>query len=127
MPICRIIDSKRQLLLSRVQKTLSCEDILSHLRAKALGRLFELSEIFDARDVTLDLSHGDIPTIVEAVRIQLGSSTPGKIAIVTNDTVIYNLACQYTAMTKASNPKVEVFSHEDEAMSWLLGPGSVFN
>jgi hypothetical protein len=104
---------------TRAKGIVTCADILSHLKAKTDKGLLTYGEVFDARDVILDLSHDDLHQIAHAVQKATGTRKPGPIAVVTNSAFIHGLATAYAAMTTKQNPAFEVFADRAPADKWL--------
>jgi hypothetical protein len=120
MPVTRTIDHQKGAIFTTATGMLSRDEILGHIQAKADAGVFGYAELFDTRDVTLDLSIADLHTIATAVRQAMGSTSSGKIAVVTNNSFIYGLARTYKVISREDNPRFEVFSHIDDARSWIL-------
>jgi hypothetical protein len=118
------VDHNANTIFSTARGMISCEEIVTHIQAKTRAGLIQYAELFDARDIVLDLSVGDLPAIASEMRGATAGETPGKIAVVTNSAFIYGLAGSYAAMTKDDNPHFEVFNDIEEARSWILN-GSV--
>jgi len=97
------------------------KEIEAHVRGKAAANVLSIPEIFDARDVTLDLSVQDLRHIAGVVRETMGSQKPGPIAIVTNSAFIECLARAYAAMTVKQNPAFRVFNTIADAQAWVAG------
>lgn len=98
---------------------LAVKEIEAHVQDKAAANVLSKPEIFDARDVTLDLSVQDLRHIAGVVRETMGSQKPGPIAIVTNSAFIECLARAYAAMTVKQNPSFRVFNTIADAQAWV--------
>lgn len=121
MPVTFLLDSEHHTIISTATGILGRAEILEHLKAKTDAGVMGFAELFDARDVTLDLSVSDLQTIADDVRQAMGDTGRPKTAVVTNNNFIYGIAATYKALTAAQNPDFEVFRHLDEAKSWVIG------
>ena len=84
-----------------------------------------LPRVFDASDVTLDLSTVELKEIAAVVAKALDGEAPGRIAVVTNSAFLHGLACGYRELTRAVNPDFKVCNNLAEARIWILKtPGS---
>ena len=79
-------------------------------------------ELFEARDVTLDLSFQELKSIAQEVRKAMAHVTPAPIALVTNSALVKVLAESYAALTLNQNPHFKVITDLEEARQWLLKP-----
>ncbi len=119
MPIQLQFDEVSGCVFSTAHGIVVVEEVEEHIRAKAAANMHSQPEIFDARDVTLDLSTEDLKHIASVVRETLGSLTPGPIAVVTNSGFIECLCRAYAAMTVKQNPAFGVFKTLAEAKEWV--------
>ncbi len=121
MPVTFLLDSEHRAIISTATGMLGRAEILEHLKAKSDAGVLGFAELFDARDVTLDLSVSDLQTIADDVREAMGATERGKTAVVTNNNFIYGIAATYKALTSAQNLEFEVFRQIDDARSWVVG------
>ena len=119
MPIHLQFDEVSGCVFSTASGIVAVGEVEAHIRAKAEANMHSQPEIFDARDVTLDLSTEDLKHIASVVRETLGSLTPGPIAVVTNSGFIECLCRAYAAMTVKQNPAFGVFKTLAEAKEWV--------
>jgi hypothetical protein len=113
-------DSGDRLIVTTASGIVSLQDVLAHLENKTEAGVLDFAEIFDARNVSMDLSVADLYTIQAAVRRTMGTMKPGRVAVVTNNNFIASLARTYLAITKEENPNFSVFQQIDEAQAWML-------
>jgi hypothetical protein len=118
MPIILQLDEVSGCVCSTAHGIVAVEEIEAHVQAKAAADVLSKPEVFDARDVTLDLSVEDLKHIAAVVRETMGSMKPGPIAIVTNSGFIECLARAYAAMAVKQNPGFRVFNALTEARDW---------
>lgn len=119
MPVHYVVEGERKLVLTTASGILSREEILEHLQAKAKGGLLSSPELFDLRDVTLDLSVADLQMIAEQVRRAMQGNQAGRIAVVTNNSFIAGIAGTYKELTAEDDAPLEVFQHVEDAREWL--------
>ena len=120
MPLTFIVEDSQKLVVTTASGILSREEILQHLQAKGLNGLLATPELFDARDVTLDLSVADLQIIADQVRSVMAGIQPGRTALVTTNNFISGIAGTYKALTAQDNSQLEVFQHVEEARKWLV-------
>ena len=119
MPLTFSIDHEARTVLSTATGILSRDDLLGHLLSKKAQKLFSYSELFDVRNVTLDLSISDLHKIAAEARLAMGDDKPERVAVVTTSSFIRGLAHTYAALTVGENPNFSVFQHIDEARQWV--------
>ena len=120
MPLTFTVEDSQKLVVTTASGILSREEILQHLQAKGLNGLLATPELFDARDVTLDLSVADLQIIADQVRSVMAGIQPGRTALVTTNNFISGIAGTYKALTAQDNSQLEVFQHVEEARKWLV-------
>lgn len=118
MPIHLQFDEVSGCVLSTASGIVAVKEAEAHVRAKTAANVHWKPEIFDARDVTLDLSTADLKRIAAVVRETLGPLKAGPIAVVTNSGFIECLCRAYAAMTVKQNPAFQVFNTLSEAKEW---------
>ena len=123
MPITFRSDHGSETILTTATGILSCPDILAHIHAKTVADLTTYDELFDAQDVTLDVSIAELGLIAKKVKEATGKQNPGRIGVVTNSGFIYGLAKLYASITEKDNPHFEIFQDRDAALSWIAGKG----
>lgn len=119
MPITFHINSSSKVVQSKATGIVGYVDLVEHLEAKEELAVHSFAEIFDARNVKLDLSIGDLLRIAAQVRRVLNNEEPGCTAVVTNSNFIRGLAQAYAKMTVEDNPAFEVFTDIEEANAWV--------
>ena len=124
MPIKFSSDHGTKAIVTTATGIVSCEDILNHIEAKVVADVLTYAELFDARDVTLDVSIAELNVIAKEAREATGQQKPGRIAVVTNSSFIYGLAKLYASLTEKDNPHFEIFREMDAARSWIAGNGN---
>ncbi len=120
MPITFTVDFTSKTIYTTAVGTIDFADLVVHLRAKDKANLLSYAELFDARDVLLDVSASELREIADEVRSVMGSQTPARIAVVTNSAFIYGLAETYAALTVQDNPQLRIFRSLEEANAWIL-------
>ncbi len=99
---------------------MSLAQLAKYIQAKATAGVLGYVELFDARDITLDLSLSDLQQLGSQVREAQGSLVPGKVAVVTNSNFVYGLATAYAGFTREENPQFKIFQSIEEAEAWLF-------
>jgi len=118
MPITFSIEQK--VVRTEARGIVTYSEILDHIEAKIAAGAMAFPEIFDARDVMLDLSSSDLQQIASKVVDALAGAAPGKIAVVTNSPFLFGLARSYGELTKETNPQFKVTCDPEEADSWIV-------
>ena len=108
------------LVVTTASGILGRDEILQHLQAKARSGLLASAELFDARDVTLDLSVADLQIIADQVRGAMDGIQPGRTALVTTNSFISGIAGTYKSLAAQGTTDLEVFQHVKDAREWLL-------
>lgn len=121
MPIAFRSEHGTKTILTTATGIVSCADILDHIQAKVVADLVTYAELFDARDVTLDVSIAELHLIAESAREATGQQKPGRIGLVTNSSFIYGLAKLYASLTERDNPQFKIFQEMDTARAWITG------
>jgi hypothetical protein len=123
MPIEFTIDREHRLILTTASALVNQEVLSDYVQRKAQAGVIDYAELFDARDVTLDLSLSDLQRIADEVRAAQGLLKPGKVAAITNSDFVYGLARAYAALAREDNPHFHIFRDIEEARAWLLEVG----
>ena len=76
MPVTFRYDERSGIVLTTAKGIVSFEDLMSHIEAKAHMDLSGAAELFDARDLTLDLSLAQMRRLAHETEIQLGGQMP---------------------------------------------------
>lgn len=121
MPITFRSEHGTKTILTTATGIVTCAEILDHINAKVTADVLTYAELFDARDVTLDVSIAELNLIAKKVREATGKEKPGRIGVVTNSSFIYGLAKLYASLTEEDNPHFEIFQEMDAARSWISG------
>jgi hypothetical protein len=121
MPIHFTVDEVKRAVFTTATGIVSCDEILDHLVAKASVGAASFHELFDARQVILDISSADLVVIAKGVSDSLGDEAHGKNAVVTDSAMIYGLAKTYADLTGKDASDFQVFEDLDEARESLLG------
>lgn len=119
MPIILQFDAVSDCVCSTAHGIVAVDDIEAHVRARAAAQVLAKPEIFDARDVTLDLSREDLQYIANLVRELMGSMPPAPTAVVTNSAFIECLTRAYAAMMEKDHLAFRVFKTLAEAREWV--------
>ena len=114
-------DHDKRIIICRASGVVSRADVLGYIDAKRQAGVCGYAELFDARDIVVDLSISDLPVIGEAMRSSMAGQKPAKTAVVTNSAFIYGLAKRYAEVTRADNPEFKVFTDYAEASTWVNG------
>jgi hypothetical protein len=120
MPVTFTHDHEAKAILAVATGILSCEEVLDYLREKQKSHVLGYAELFDVRNVTLDLSISDLHQIAAEARAAMGSIKPGRIGVVTNSSFIRGLAQTYAALTAQENPEFDVFQDLEQARAWAF-------
>jgi len=120
MPVTYILEDGQQLVVTTASGILSREEILQHLGAKTASGVLATPELFDARDVTLDLSVADLQIIADQVRSAMAGIQPGRTAVVTTNNFISGFAETYKKLAAEDAAQLEIFQHVEDARKWLL-------
>ena len=120
MPVTFQVDKSGGAVFTTARGIVSYTELLDHIAAKLERGLIARAELFDARDINLDLSLSELQGIAEQTKKALGSQTPGKIAVVTNNAFVYGLARAYAVFSREDNPSLQVFHNIEDARAWLL-------
>lgn len=124
MPVSFVVDSSSNAVLTTASGIVCYDELVQHIQSKKSSGLMCLPELFDARDINLDLSTSQLLCLSDKVVSALEGKPPGKIAAVTNSAFIYGMARGYATLTKGINPKFAIFHEMEEARAWLLQPDS---
>lgn len=119
MPIVLERDDIAGIVYSTAQGIVNLVDVEVHLRAKFDAQVMTWPEVFDARDVTLDLSMRDLHQIADHVRQAMVGKEPAPVAVVTNSGFVQGLAKAYGSLTADQYPAFGVFGTLDEARQWI--------
>jgi nucleoside-diphosphate-sugar epimerase len=112
-------DSVAEILQTRAREMVTLGDLLDHLKVKAEKGLLGHGEVFDARNVVLDLSQHELHELAEAVQKAVGGRRPGPVGVVTNSGFVYGLAKAYAAIAEERSTDFQVFTDLDEAVKWV--------
>jgi hypothetical protein len=119
MPITFQLNPQHSVLLVRAAGIVTFDEIIDFLREKEEAGVFETPQLFDARDVQLDLSVQDLHRIAGEARRLLRSRKMGKIAVVTTSFYFQAIATAYAAITRQESPEFRIFKSLALARSWL--------
>jgi hypothetical protein len=120
MPVTFHTDDSSGVVFTAANGIVSCAELVEHIAAKAALNLQTRAELFDARDITLDLSLSELQVVANRTKEALRSQPPGKVAVVTNSAFVYGLARAYSSITREDNPHLKIFQSVEEAHAWLL-------
>jgi len=128
VPVTIKVDKSNGAVLTTARGIVSYTELLDHITAKSERGLIARAELFDARDISLNLSLSELQGIADQTKKALGTRKPGKIAIVTNNAFVYGLARAYAVFAREDNPRLRVFQDAEDAHAWLVsekddGPG----
>jgi hypothetical protein len=112
-------DHDKGIITSRASGVISRADILGYIDAKMQAGVLGYAELFDARDIVVDLSMADLSPIGDAMRNSMAGQKPAKLAVVTNSAFIYGLAKRYGEITSGDNSQFKVFTDYDAASKWV--------
>src|SRR4051812_48015970 len=110
MPVAYRIDAHSGVVLTTATGIVTFQQLAQHIAAKSEEGYAAKAELFDARDITLDLSVLELKELAERAKAVLDPQAPGQIAVVTNSGFVYGLARTYAELSRADNPHFEVFS-----------------
>jgi hypothetical protein len=120
MPVTFRADRSHGVVVTVARGIVSYAELMAHIDAKAKKGVAAKAELFDARDITLDLSIPELKKLAARVKEAVGEQAPGKIAVVTNSAFVYGLARAYAELSRKHNPQFEVFSDIRDAQGWIL-------
>jgi hypothetical protein len=120
MPVTFQTEKSGGAIITTARGIVPYAELVDHIAAKAKQGLMACNELFDARDINLDLSLSELQGIAEQTKKALGSQRPGKIAVVTNNAFVYGLARAYAVFSREDNPHLKVFKNTKDAHAWLL-------
>jgi len=120
MPVTFKVDTVSGAVLTTARGIVSYAELLDHINAKLERGLITRAELFDARDINLDLSLSELQGIADQTKRALGARTPGKIAVVTNSAFVYGLARAYAVISREDNPRFQVFQDAHDAHAWVV-------
>jgi hypothetical protein len=118
MPVTYVIDTQRQLVVSRICDPATESEVLEHNRKLRLDPLFDPTyrQLADMSDVTQVLVPAD--TIRETAYDQ--AFAPGvRRAFVANTDGVFGMARMYALHAESLGQVVEVFRDRAEAVEWL--------
>jgi hypothetical protein len=111
-------DERAQLIRATAHGIITAGEVIEYLRAKAGDDLQGFDELFDARDVVLDLSLDDLQNVADEVNRRGAGLAPGKTAVVTDSAFVYGLASAYAQMVD-NGSRFRVFAELSQAKEWL--------
>ena len=114
------VDQKERLIRTKASGAISLAQLFEHISKKKAAKVIDYSELFDARDIALNISLTDLPHLGSKVREAQGSLSPGKVAVVTNSNFVRGLASAYAGFVKEENPRVKIFQSLAEAEAWIF-------
>ncbi len=120
MPVTFRVDDATAAIFTKARGIVSYAELIDHIVAKAERGLMTRAEIFDARDITLDLSLSELQGVAVKTKEALGTQTGKKIAVITNSAFVYGLARAYAAISREDNPQFQIFQNDEDARAWLL-------
>jgi hypothetical protein len=115
-------DHEKRVIISKATGIISRADVLNYINAKMEAGVLGYAELFDARDIVVDLPIVDLSVIADAMRSSMAGEKPARTAVVTNSAFISGLAKRYGEITSADNQQFKVFTDYDEASKWISGP-----
>ena len=118
------IQYERDRALRRVTVTLRGEyqasEILALLERHRVEDDWRDGRLYDVRDLTGRPTVGELRMFS---RLDTAHRPHGPVAILTDNPILYGLACTYAALGR-STLKIEVFRDADEAAQWLGNQGN---
>ncbi|MEO8354203.1 MAG: hypothetical protein ABI680_20940 [Chthoniobacteraceae bacterium] len=94
------------------------DDILEYFQAKVRARILEEPELFDARQICLDLAVDDLAIIAEAVSGQI--KTLPRTAIVSDSAIVLCMAESFRNLMELDSGTFRAFGSLREAEAWLF-------
>jgi hypothetical protein len=113
------VDDECRAIFTRALGTISGCDFLNHIFAKAQAGVLSYAELFDARDIVLDLSGFELPLLAVEVRRIMGQQRPFKIAVVANNSLMLCLLRKYAETIGEDERRFRIFDDVANAQSWL--------
>jgi hypothetical protein len=95
-------------------------DVLAHIQAKTLTGVLSYGELFDGRNISLELSVPDLFLIAREIRKVMHGKKPCRIAVVVSSAFLHGLVRQYGKIAIVDGQEVAAFRNYEEAHAWIL-------
>src|SRR5687768_8517177 len=119
MPVTAVVDTLKSLTFVKANGIVSLGDLVQWIRTDDTAKTSEFPLLFDAIDVRLDLSIGDLHSIAAEARDRRTPDGTRRVAVVTDSYYIKALASAYAELVEDRHPEFEVFSSTNAAIAWL--------
>src|SRR4029077_2231309 len=120
MPISFHVDRLGRRVATRASGLVTFSELSKHLDAEERERALGLTELFDARDATTDITPDQIKQLVRRAADTARRTALGPTAIVTENDLVFGMARMYSILVENVAP-VGVFREREPAIEWLEG------
>jgi len=120
MPIFFHVDRLGRRVATRASGLVTFSELSEHLDAEERERALGLTELFDARGATTDITPDQIKQLVRRAAETARRSALGPTAIVTENDLVFGMARMYSILVENVAP-VGVFRDREPAIEWLEG------
>jgi len=120
MPISFHVDRVSRRVVTRASGLVTFSELSEHLDAEERERALDLTELFDARGATTDITADQIKQLVRRAAETARRTALGPTAIVTHDDFVFGMARMYSILVENVAP-VGVFREREPAIEWLEG------
>ena len=120
MPISFHVDRLGRRVVTRASGLVTFSELSEHLDAEERQRALDLTELFDARGATTDITPDQIKQLVRRAAEAARRAALGPTAIVTHDDLVFGMARMYSILAENVAP-VGVFRDPEPAIEWLEG------
>lgn len=120
MPISFYVDRLGRRVVTRASGLVTFSELSEHLDAEERERALDLTELFDARGATTDITPDQIKQLVRRAVETARRAALGPTAIVTHDDLVFGMARMYSILVENVAP-VGVFRDPEPAIEWLEG------
>jgi len=118
-PIEMAFDPKKQRLRTTSSGMLSLSDLLAHLDDEERQGNLGVSELFDARASTTDLTANQVRELVDRMSRHAREGGLGPTALVTQNDLVFGMARMYSILSEDFDPRFRVCRDIESAERWL--------
>lgn len=122
MPISFRLQEPSGIVYSTASGIVSCDEVMLHLDAMLAADVLARPEIFDARNVTLDLSVHDLQAIGDKIQSVMRGTPQAALALVTNNHFVRSLGETYGQLTRDHGRPFGIFPSIAAAEEWMQNP-----
>jgi len=125
MPVTFTADHATRRILAVATGTLSLDEYLAHVRARAASGVLAYEQVLVMRAATFGFGTAALEPILDAIRAGRNEPPQGNTAIVAVDDATYWLARQFCSCAELLGYRAERFRSVTEAEEWLRNARSV--